>query len=113
VTIIEMLDQVAADMPAVPRSYLMRRLEQLGAKFVTGAKVEAITDIGVLVDRDGQKLMLEGFSTIVLALGSKSNNDLATVLSDLVDAVYVVGDAKQVARIVDATAQAAEVAMTV
>jgi len=113
VTIIEMLDAVAGDMPKTPRAYLMQRFEQFGVKIITGARVEAISDYGVLVNIDGQQHMVDGFSNIVLATGSKPVNDLAKALKDVVKELYVVGDAREVARIADATAQAAEAALKV
>ena len=111
VTIIEMLDSIATDMPATPRAYLLQRLQQLGVRIITGAKVEAITDDGVLVNRNGQRTMVEGFSNYALAMGSKSNDDLVSELSGVLQDLHVAGDARQVARIVDATAQAAEAAL--
>jgi hypothetical protein len=80
---------------------------------ITGAQAEAITDQGVLVNIDGQRQMLEGFSSIVLATGSKPTDELAAELKGLGKDVYVVGDARQVARISDATSQAAEAALAI
>jgi NADPH-dependent 2,4-dienoyl-CoA reductase/sulfur reductase-like enzyme len=111
VTIIEMLDSIAADMPATPRAYLLHRLQQLGVQVITGAKVEAITDDGVLVNRDGQHSIVEGFSNYALAMGSMPNDDLLSELTGVVQDLYVAGDVRQVARIVDATSQAAEAAL--
>ncbi|MFC2046090.1 FAD-dependent oxidoreductase [Chloroflexota bacterium] len=113
VTLIEMLDTIAGDMPRVPRAYLMHRLEQFGVQIVTGARVEAITDQGVLVSVDGQFQMIEGFSSIVLATGSKPTDELVEELRDLVQELHVVGDAREVGRISDATSQAAEAALAV
>ena len=113
VTVIEMLDTIAGDMPRVPRSYLLHRLEQLGVKIITGARVEAISDLGVLVNVAGQQRLIEGFTSIVLAAGSRPVNELAEELKGDVKELYVVGDARQVARIADATAQAAEAALNV
>jgi pyruvate/2-oxoglutarate dehydrogenase complex dihydrolipoamide dehydrogenase (E3) component len=113
VTIIEMLDKIASDMPRIPRPYILHRLGQLGVQMITGAVAEAITDEGVLVRVGDQYQMLEGFSSIVLATGSKPTDELAEELDGLVKEMYVVGDAKQVARISDATAQAAEAALAV
>jgi len=113
VTIIEVLDTIATDMPATPRAYLMQRLRQLGVKTITGAKVEAITEHGVLVNIDGQPQMVNGFSSIVLALGSKPADQLIEELKGEVKELYVIGDAKRVGRIVDATAQAADVALQI
>jgi 2,4-dienoyl-CoA reductase-like NADH-dependent reductase (Old Yellow Enzyme family)/thioredoxin reductase len=111
VTIIEMRSAIAADMPRVPRTYLLRRLEQLGVTFVTGATVDAITDHGVVVTRDGAQQLLDDFSSIVVALGSHPADELADALRGEVDELYVIGDAREVARIVDATGQAAEVVL--
>jgi hypothetical protein len=80
---------------------------------ITGAQAEAITDEGVLVNLGGQRQMLEGFSSIVLATGSKPTDELAAELKDVVQEIYIVGDARQVARISDATSQAAEAALAV
>ncbi|MGD8463682.1 MAG: FAD-dependent oxidoreductase [Anaerolineae bacterium] len=113
VTLIEMLDSIAGDMPRIPRPYLLHRLGQLGVHMITGAQAEAITDEGVLVNLGGQRQMLEGFSSIVLATGSKPTDELAAELKDVVQEIYIVGDARQVARISDATAQAAEAALAV
>jgi 2,4-dienoyl-CoA reductase-like NADH-dependent reductase (Old Yellow Enzyme family)/thioredoxin reductase len=113
VTVIEMLDTIASDMPGKARFFLMQRLEQLGVKMITGAKVEAITDYGVLVNMDGQRQMVDGFQSIVLAMGSTPNDELVEELKGVVKELYVVGDAKQVARLVDATAQAADVALKI
>ncbi|MFC2037421.1 FAD-dependent oxidoreductase [Chloroflexota bacterium] len=113
VTVIEMLDAIAGDMPRVPRAYLMHRLGQFGVEIVTGAKAEAISEDGVLVNIDGNRQILGPFNNIVLATGSKPTDELAEELREVVGELYVVGDARQVARISDATAQAAEAALNV
>jgi len=113
VTIVEMLDAIAGDMPSVPRAYLLHWLEQYGVEIVTGAKAEAITDHGIVVNVDGQQRLLPGFTNVVLATGSKPTDDLVEALKGVVDELYVVGDARQVARIADATAQAAEAALKI
>lgn len=113
VTIVEMLDAIAADMPRVPRAYLLHRLAQYGVEIVTAAKAEAITEHGILVNVDGQQRLLPGFTSVVLAAGSAPTDHLVDALKGVVDELYVVGDARQVARIADATAQAAEAALKV
>ena len=45
----------------------------------------------------GKRQLLEGFSSYVLATGSKPVDNLATELTGLVPELYVVGDARQVA----------------
>ena len=56
-------------------------------------------------------IFVDGFSSIVLAMGSKPDNGLAEELRGVVKELHVVGDAMQVGRIAEATAQAAEVAL--
>jgi len=90
-----------------------QKLGQYGVKVITGANVGALTDRGVMVDIGGRQQMVGGFSSIVLALGSKPTDELAEQLGSVVEEVYVVGDARQAARVVDATAQAAEVALKI
>lgn len=113
VTLVEMLDAVAGDMPKGPRAYLLSRLAQLGVRILTGARVDAITEHGLLLHVGGQHQMVDGFSSIVLATGSRPDDDLAAALQALEVDVTVVGDARQVGRIADATAQAAEAALRV
>ena len=113
VTVIEMLDALAADMPKVPRTYLMHRLDQLGVVLLTETQVVAVNDLGILVEHDGGRRLLEGFSNVVVATGSRPNDDLADTLESLVPEVHVIGDAREVSRICDATAAAAEVALAV
>jgi pyruvate/2-oxoglutarate dehydrogenase complex dihydrolipoamide dehydrogenase (E3) component len=113
VTIIEMQDAIATDMPATPRAYLVHRLRQLGVCIMAGAKVEAISEYGVMVSHNGLHTMIEGFSSYVLAMGSRSNDTLFSELSGEIANLHIVGDAKKVARIVDATSQAAEAALLI
>jgi 2,4-dienoyl-CoA reductase-like NADH-dependent reductase (Old Yellow Enzyme family)/thioredoxin reductase len=113
VTLIEMLDTIAADMPRIPRPYILDRLAQFDVEMITGATVEEINDYGVLVKIGDKRKMLEGFSSYVLATGSKPVDALAAELKGLVPELYVVGDARQVARLAEATAQAAEAAMAI
>ncbi len=113
VTLIEMLDTIAADMPRIPRPYLLHRLVQFGVEILTGARVEEISDAGVLVNMGGRRQLLEGFSSYVLATGSKPVDGLVAELAGLVPELYIVGDARQVARLAEATAQAAEAAMAI
>jgi len=111
VTVIEMLDTLAGDMPKVPRAYLMHRLDQFGVELLTETQLAAVNDMGVLVERSGSLRLLEGFSNVVLATGSRPNDALTDALRLLIDDVHVVGDASKVSRICDATAAAAEAAL--
>jgi 2,4-dienoyl-CoA reductase-like NADH-dependent reductase (Old Yellow Enzyme family)/thioredoxin reductase len=84
VTIVEMLDTIAGDMPHKARFWLMKRLEQLGVKMMSRTRVEAITEHGLLVGVKRRKIMLEGFTNYVLAMGSQPDDELAQQLEGLV-----------------------------
>ncbi|MFC1992598.1 FAD-dependent oxidoreductase [Chloroflexota bacterium] len=110
VTLIEMLEDIAMDMNMFIRPTLLERLEQHKVKKITSAKVKAITDDGVVVDRDGREETISGMDSIVLALGVKPENELADQVKKKVAEVYVIGDASEPRKAVNAIAEAAEIA---
>jgi len=110
VAIIEMLEDIALDMNPFTRPFLLDRLAQSGAKKITGARVEEITDDGVLVIRNGQEDRISGVDTIVLALGTTSVNGLADQIKGKIAEVHVIGDAKEPRRAMEAIAEGSEIA---
>lgn len=113
VTVVEMLDDVATDMPAKPRVFLLERLNKLGVKIITSTPVKEITDYGVVVSQDGKEENIGDFHSIVLALGAQSVNELADQIKDKVAEVYVIGDAKAPRRVLEATAEGAAVGLKI
>ncbi len=111
-TIIEMLDTVARDMNKVIRQLLLFSLEYLKVKILTNATAKAITDQGVLVERRGRQQLVE-VDTIVLALGARSNRDLADQIKDLGIEIYIAGDCANVRKLPDAVEEGYEVALNV
>jgi pyruvate/2-oxoglutarate dehydrogenase complex dihydrolipoamide dehydrogenase (E3) component len=110
VTIIEMLEDIALDVSAFSKPFLMDRLAQSGVKTITGARVKKITDDGVVVDRNGQEETISGGDNVVLALGTKPVNELAEQLKGKVAEIHVIGDAKEPRKVVNAICEAAQVA---
>jgi len=109
VTIVEMLEDVALDMANEARHLLMQRLREKGVTILTSAKVKEILDDGVLFIRDGQEESIHNADTIVLALGAKPVDHLFEEIKDKVVEVYVIGDAKEPRKVLEATADGAEV----
>jgi len=109
VTILEMLENVALDMVPDARHLLMQRLHTKGVKVVTSAKVKKILDDGVLFERDGQEESIHNVDSIVLALGASPVDLLSEKIKDKVAEVYVIGDAKEPRKVLEATVEAAEV----
>ncbi len=72
---------------------LMRMLDENGVKIIAEAKIEEITDKGVIVtDQNGKRRRIEGDS-VVLALGTRPDSLLAGALRGKVPRVHVIGDA--------------------
>jgi len=109
VTIVEMLEGVALDMASEARHLLMQRLRDKGVKILTSAKVKEILDDGVLFIRSGQEESIHNVDTIVLALGARAVDHLSEKIRDKVAEVYVIGDAKEPRKVLEATAEGAEV----
>jgi pyruvate/2-oxoglutarate dehydrogenase complex dihydrolipoamide dehydrogenase (E3) component len=124
VTIVEMLDNVGVDIVPEGRTLLMQRLRESGVNILTCTKVKEILEDGVVtvntiketlrdgtvVIKDGQvQQTICGMDAIILALGAKSVDELSQKIKDKVAEVYVIGDAKQPRKALEAIAEGAEV----
>jgi 2,4-dienoyl-CoA reductase-like NADH-dependent reductase (Old Yellow Enzyme family)/thioredoxin reductase len=113
VTIIEMLDDVATDMPYSAKFWLLETLSKRGVKILTGHKIEEITAEGVqTLDKNQTKSFVE-CDTVVLALGAIANSSLAPSLRTVVDEVYQIGDCLKPRRILEAIHEGYRVALTI
>jgi len=124
VTVVEMLENVGMDMVPEGRTLLMQRLRENGVKILTSTKVKKVLDDGVLtintvkevledwtvVIKDGQEeKTIVGMGTIILAMGAKSVDKLSDKIKDEVAEVYVIGDAKEPRKALEAIAEGSEV----
>jgi NADPH-dependent 2,4-dienoyl-CoA reductase/sulfur reductase-like enzyme len=105
--------EIAEDVSAFGRPWLIDRLNQWQVEVVTGPKegisVKAITDEGVVIIRDGQEEAI-GADNVVLALGVSPINDLAQQLAGRVAEICLIGDAKEPRKVVNAIYEGSEVA---
>lgn len=92
VTVVDMLEKAAPLAPARPRENLMGHLKELGVQFVLGHRVTEIHEDGVSCEKAGEVKRLEGFDSIVLAFGSRSDRALAEEYGDD-PRVHLIGDA--------------------
>ena len=94
VTLIEMMPEFAKDMAAIPRMKLLERLKATTTLYA-GTKVLKFEGSTIEIEKDGKVETLEGFDTIVLAIGYRSLD----VLSEKIKAeipnieVHLIGDA--------------------
>ena len=92
---------LALDMDPINRYMLLRRLEEKKIPAYVKCKFESITDAGIVVCEVRGKRTLKAES-IILALGSKSNSELAKALSGKVPEVYAAGDCVEPRRSLEA-----------
>jgi len=109
VTLVEALPRVAQDVGGATRYFLLQRLAQEKASIITSASVKRFVKDGVILERNGKEETLSGFDTIVLATGIAPVNEFALKIRGRVKEIYVIGDAKQPRKALDAIAEAAEI----
>jgi 2,4-dienoyl-CoA reductase-like NADH-dependent reductase (Old Yellow Enzyme family)/thioredoxin reductase len=111
VTILEMDDAIAKAVQPGPRLYLLKRLEEHRTTILVKATVTELRADGVTYRADGTLHRLEGFDAVVLALGATAHNPLEAQLRGLVKEVHVLGDALKARTAIDATQEAAAIAV--
>ena len=111
VTLIEMSSEIAKDVPSAVEYFLIRRLKEYGVQIETETSVIEFLEDGAMVNKNGKKSKLEGFDTIVLALGTKSVNYLKGQLEKKITELYVIGDALEPRKAIEAIEEGARVAV--
>ena len=94
VTVIEMLPDVAPNMPNYVKHVLLLSLRNKQVGILTRTRVVEITDTGVIVEHQGQKSSIEA-DTVVVALGAAADNKAVAKLKGLVARTRVIGDCAQ------------------
>ena len=113
VTIIEMLGNVALDELSSIRSLLIQRLLTKGVTMITSAKVIEILADGVRYLKNDREETIQGMDTIVLATGTRSCNALSEEMKGGPITTFVLGDAKEPRRAVEAIAEGSEIARSI
>jgi pyruvate/2-oxoglutarate dehydrogenase complex dihydrolipoamide dehydrogenase (E3) component len=113
VTVVEMLGEIASDFVSHLRYYLSHRLAEKGVTILTSTKVKELGKGYALVEDASGTRKIEGFDTIVLAIGSKPDDRIAKELEGKVPELYVIGDAFEPAEILQAVYAAEEAAIKI
>ena len=109
VTIVEKLKNVCLDMVPEARTLLMQRLRENGVRILTSATVKEFLEDGVVIVRDEQEEAIRGMNRVVLAMGVQSVDGLSDRIGTMVPEVYVIGDAKEPRKALEAIAEGAGV----
>ncbi len=93
-TLVEKLSTVAQDMDLINRTILLRKLEEYGVQFCLSSKLMEITEDKVIIeDSTGEKVALKA-DLVINASGFNPANDFYNKGKDLVNEIYLIGDAK-------------------
>ena len=113
VTLVELLEEIAADLVVHLKHYLSRRLAEKGVTILTSTRVKELgKGCAVVEDASGTR-KIDGFDTIVLAVGSKPDDRIAKSLEGKVPELYVIGDASEPREALEAVYEGEEVAIKV
>ncbi|MBP1554654.1 MAG: FAD-dependent oxidoreductase, partial [Oscillospiraceae bacterium] len=94
VAIVEMLPEIVPTLYLTVRNAMLDRIKKEEIEVYTNTKVLEFIPGGVIAERDGEKVTLDGFDTVILALGSRPYIPFET--EGLAEKVYTVGDAEAV-----------------
>ena len=112
VTVVEMLDVIGADVAMQTLPLMMKRFQEYKIEVIAGTKVLSVLDDGVVAEQGKEKLLLTGFDTIVLAMGSRPVNTLGPQLEGKVE-LHVIGDARNARNALDAIEEGAKTALKI
>jgi len=113
VTLVEMREGIALDLVGHLQHFLNKRLCEKGVQILTSTKATRFERQGVWVENPQGMKKLEGFDSIVIALGSAPNDELVESLRRKVSEVYVVGDASKPREVMEALVEGEEIALKI
>ena len=106
VVLMEMTDELASECGRMHRLALMHELENEHITKATGMRCTRITESGVYaVDREGKEVFYP-CDNVVMASGMRSRAEEVDALRGLVPETYVLGDARQAGKIMNANRDA-------
>jgi 2,4-dienoyl-CoA reductase-like NADH-dependent reductase (Old Yellow Enzyme family)/thioredoxin reductase len=112
VTVVEMKPEVGAEMDVLARTMLLNRLRAKRVAIHTDTRVTLLTEGAAIAEQNGHEVRLP-FETLVLAVGVRSNRELADALPASGPEFHVVGDARKPRGALEAVWEGFEVAATV
>lgn len=113
VTIVDLLPEIAQDVQGFVKTFLMKNLKAHDTKFITNAKIKKFFATGVVYESEGKETTIDGFDSIVLAMGAKAYNPLEEKIKSMVKECYVIGDAVKAGQANKATEEALAAALQI
>jgi len=108
VTLVEMREGIALDMPPHMQHFLRVRLREQGATVLTNTKAIRFEGGGLVVETPEGTRTLTGFQAVVISAGSRPNTELVQTVKQAVKEFYVIGDAAEPRELMHALLDAEE-----
>lgn len=105
VTVVEMLDEIAAGMDPIGKALLMKQISGK-VDILTASRVLHFENSYALIQKKDTEEKIGPFDSVVMAVGTVSENHLYNELTENKIKAHLIGDAKQVARIMEASLDA-------
>ncbi len=112
VTVVEMLDKVCRDVGVSTRWTILQDMRNLGIDMRRNAVAKRIEADRVVVEVDGVEEEIPA-DTVIIAAGSCPAGELYEELKDRGMEVYLVGDAKQARKAIEAIQEGYEIGLTI
>lgn len=113
VTIFEQLPDVARDVGPDTRYFLLQRLRDRAVNIITSAKIELVAEGCIRYVCNNEVKEAGGFDTIVVALGSRPEQDLRQVLESKGIEHFVIGDAVEARTALEAMAEGWQIGFSI
>lgn len=114
VTVLEMQAEVGSDIGQIRRISVLEELHSAGATMISDAVCKEITPSAVIYERAGEECELP-YDSAVIAIGARSRNThaLEQRAADMGIPYFVVGDAKEARRAIQAIHEGTEAALAI
>jgi 2,4-dienoyl-CoA reductase (NADPH2) len=101
VTVVEMLPKYGKDIGISTRWTILAELKRLGVKVIAGARAVRVTPEGLEIEKEKKRDIVPA-NSIVIAAGVNSERSLVSEIKSLVQELYVIGDAEEPRKAIDA-----------
>lgn len=112
VTVVEMLPDVGGDMDMLAKAMLLGRLKKQGVVLHTATRIVGLTENEAIAQKDGETVRFP-IETVILAVGVRSNNELAGQLEPNGFEIHVIGDALKPRKALEAVWEGFEVGINI
>ena len=112
ITVVEMLPEVGGDMDLLARAMLLRRLQKQNVTIHTSTKVTRLTRNTAFARQNDGEIQFP-IETVILAVGVRPNRELVEALEQSELEMYVIGDAVQPRKALEAIWEGFEVGLRI